>query len=400
MKVLCCIIFLYSIVTLLYANCNVEKFYALEGRKTVGSNNVTCPNKSDNCALLIANIPEFFVGQYQDCSSNIFDFIQNTLYDKRPDLKIELESDQFIDKTKVNCNKNSITQKSGPFLPSNYSIFLSCAPLGQDPSTQNAPNLPPLPSSKPLQNCDLGNGKSIICTEGYCTFFEYSINNTNTFSTSSGYYYGCPNGLFDTMSNLVLNGSNSGADFSKLQDLSTVCVNQTTNLSFGAVGNYQYFYYINCNADGKAVVQNIPKLPPKLNPNSSKECPYEVSGYFANKTSQIKNKTIKCPENYCAYVDVKVLNVNGRFQGCPSSIQNIITEINKETKGALNNTLSSFINKCNKKTYEKVNIIDIVDIYMDCYDGDHPDMSGNSSSTLKISLLSFTILMAYFLRYI
>uniref|UniRef100_A0A0N5BS21 ZP domain-containing protein n=1 Tax=Strongyloides papillosus TaxID=174720 RepID=A0A0N5BS21_STREA len=397
MKILWTILLLYTFVTLLYGNCNVQKAFTLQGEKTFnGTDNVTCPNKDDKCATIVGYIPELFNGQNQDCSSNIFDFITQQLYVIRPDLKIEFDSKKFLDDAKKNCSNNLSSSIFGKLLPGNYSMFISCSNSGTDPSTEGAPDIPPVSSTKPLATCHNGNGSKVLCKEGYCTFYEYSINNTEDFSTASGSFYGCPNQLYDSMSTLLLTDNKSGANYDDLQKVSNFCVQKKNNTLKGTSQKYQYFYYINCNIDGNIVIKDIPQLPPGIVSSKSKVCPSETSGYFVNMTTKSENKTINCNEGYCAYVKARVLNVDGVFQGCPSSIENVINEINNQTKGVLNNTLSDFINKCNNKTYKKVDIVKVVDIYMDCYDGDHPDMSGNNSSIIKFSFLSFLIVVFYF----
>uniref|UniRef100_A0A0K0FN37 ZP domain-containing protein n=1 Tax=Strongyloides venezuelensis TaxID=75913 RepID=A0A0K0FN37_STRVS len=394
MKILWTILLLYTFVTLLYANCNVQKIYTLQGEKTFNAtNNFTCPNKDDKCATIVGYIPELFSGQYEDCSSNIFDFITQQLYVIRPDLKVELSSKKFLDDAKKNCENNLSFSIFGKLFPGNYSMFISCSNSGTDPSTEGAPEIPPVSSSKPLVICSNGNDSNILCKEGYCTFFEFSINNTEDFSTSDGKYYGCPNQLYDVMSTLLLD--DDGANFDDLQTASNFCVEKKNSTLKGTSQKYQYFYYINCNADGKIVTKDIPRLPPRIVSTKSKACPYESSGYFVNKTIKSESKTINCNEGYCAYVEARVFNVGGVFQGCPSSMENVLNEINNQTNGVLNNTLSDFIEKCNNKTYKKVDIVKVVEIYMDCYDGDSPDMRGNSSSIIKFGFLSFLLVVFY-----
>ncbi|CEF64325.1 Hypothetical protein SRAE_1000258000 [Strongyloides ratti] len=400
MEFLWSLLLLYSFITLLFANCNVQKYYTLQGEETIyPSTSSKCGNASDNCATFISNIPEVFSGQYQDCSSNIFDFITKSLYSIRPDLKMKLEESKFIINAMNNCKNNSISTTSGFLFPGNYTIYLSCSADGTNPSIDGAPNIPPLSGTKQLQSCSLGNGNNILCKEGYCSFFEYSINDTSTASTITGKYYGCPNGLYNSMSDLLEPNSNSGVTSGDLKNLSNSCSTKKSQLLCGSNNKYQYFYFINCNVDGKEVVKDIPDLPPPIVSKGGKTCPYEVSGYFANKTSQNENKTINCSENYCAYVEAKFINLNGTYYGCPSEMNNVLNEINTETKGALNGTINDFLQKCEKKQYKMINIINVVTVYMDCYVGKKPDMSGNSSSATRITILSFTILITYFLSF-
>uniref|UniRef100_A0A0N4Z9V0 Transmembrane protein n=1 Tax=Parastrongyloides trichosuri TaxID=131310 RepID=A0A0N4Z9V0_PARTI len=402
MNILLTILSASIFMTLLDATCNVEKAYNLIGTKEISSTvDVQCSNKDDNCAILVGDIPELFVGQYQDCSSNIFTFINTNLLTKRPDLKIQLDASAYIANATANCIKNEISITSGKLLPSNYSLFISCSPSNTAPSIVGAPLIPPLSGAQKPVACSLGNNKTKLCTEGYCSMFEYSINNTEQVSTSFATFFGCPNDLYDSLDTLLYNGVTNGVTFDNLQSLARQCVNKNSTTFYGTSEPFEYFYYINCNSDPDKTIENIPSLPPKMTQNVGKVCPYQVTGYFANSTSQIINKTIDCVENYCTYLDVTVLNVDGIFQGCQSALLPYFNEMNNITKGVLNGTIDEFLTKCHEKTYKYTDIIGIIKIYMDCYAGDHPDMSGkkNSSSNLPIGFSLILCLIAYIMRY-
>uniref|UniRef100_A0A0N4Z9V1 Transmembrane protein n=1 Tax=Parastrongyloides trichosuri TaxID=131310 RepID=A0A0N4Z9V1_PARTI len=361
-----------------YTTCKIEANFLLKG-KLYKQDPLSYECKNDSkCAILIGNIPDLFLGSYSYCSNELLQFVGN-LETYRVDLYDSLNKINFVKTAKNAIINNSYLLSNGVVYSGNYTLYMS---FGMDANSIS------------LQN---HYGLTTLCTEGFCAYLKYSINDTQYQRTQKRTVSDCPTEFYNALY-ITENGYDESLH-SPLMKIGMSCNNYDKIKLNNFICAYQYFFYQSCNINDSIVQADIPPFPQGIiNEPKNIICSYNSKGYFSLPYFNLTNLNVNCTSDHCLKLDVNIFNISGQFQGCSSDLEVYLLDIVININTTI--PIKIMIDYCKNNSYIKETIPNIGTITVSCGNGrllqNHQTMTKSSS---KINILN-SIMILFSLKFI